>query len=72
MRVGGAGEEVVQDAVADRGDRARAHLPITVAGEDQPGAAEVEAAPQVLGAEEVAIGGLGVSHRLLVELVEGE
>ncbi len=58
-------------AVADRGDRGRRGGAVGVGGDGEPGALGGQQAVEVLGAEEVVLGGLGAAHRLLVEVEEG-
>src|SRR5690349_5751372 len=71
MEVGAAAEVVVEEAVADRGQRGGGNLAVGRNSESEPGARRFEDAVEVGGAEEVALGSGGAAHRLLVDGKEG-
>src|SRR4029077_5331628 len=64
--IGAAVQVVVEIAVAAGRDRGGGDGPVGSEGEGQPGALEREDAVEVGGIEEVALGGAGAPHRLLV------
>ncbi len=66
MGVGAAAQVVVEEAVAVDGDRGGGDIAAGGEGEGEPGAARLEDAVEVGATEEVALGGGGASHRLLV------
>ncbi len=66
MGVGGAAQVVVEEAVALHRYRSRGDAAAGRPGERQPGALGAEDAVEVRAVEEVALGGFGPAHRLLV------
>ena len=66
LRVGAAAQVVVEEAVAAHGQRGGGDLAAGGVGERQPGVVRFEDPVEVGGGEEVALGGAGPTHRLLV------